>query len=221
MTSLHDGFHNCQSSALANYPSIELIPAIPLAAMDEGLAALAGAAIGAAASATGAGLAFGAAVKQERIQARAEHAQWRRQVRRDAYLAFHALIEDVYNKNWDVMEDMSLQGALTPAHVPTSLHEARRAASEVMEPIRRARGVVQVEGPPSIYRLAYQLDLLAHIILDEVAILQSRPSPEMDAIRQADGKLRALQAGAEGFLNAAAKVLDDPEPTAPVSRARR
>ncbi|WP_405947524.1 hypothetical protein OG588_13755 [Streptomyces prunicolor] len=189
--------------------------------MDEGLAALVGAAIGAAATAAGAGLAFGAAVKQARIQARAEHAQWRRQVRRDAYLAFHALVEDVYNKNWDVMEDMSLQGALTPAHVPTPLHETRRAAGEVMEPIRRARGVVQIEGPPSMYRLAHQLDLLAHIILDEVAILQSRPSPEMDAIRQADEKLQALQAGADGFLDAAAKVLDDPEPTTPVPRSRR
>ncbi|WP_156727550.1 hypothetical protein [Streptomyces apocyni] len=189
--------------------------------MDEGLVALAGAAVGAAGTAAGAGLAFWSAIKQARIQARAEHAQWRRQVRRDAYLAFHALIEDVYNKNWDILEDMSLQGALAPAHVPTPLHDARRVASEEMEPIRRARGVVQVEGPRSMYRLAHQLDMLAHIILDEVAILRSKESPEREAIGQTDARLRALSAGAERFLDAAAKVLADPEPTSPIPRVRR
>ncbi|UZJ30371.1 hypothetical protein [Streptomyces endophytica] len=189
--------------------------------MDEGIAALVGAAVGAAATTVGAGLAFGTAVRQARIQARAEHAQWRRQVRREAFLVFHALIEDVYNQNWDVLEAMSLQGVQTPAHVPIPLYESRRAAHEVMDHIRRARGAVQVEGPRSMYQLANQLDMLAYAILDEVAVLQSKESPEIESIRRTDQRLRALQSGAEGILDAAAKVLDDPEPTAPVPRARR
>ncbi|GAA2582768.1 hypothetical protein [Streptomyces tubercidicus] len=189
--------------------------------MDEGIAALVGAAVGAAATTIGAELAFGGAIRQARIQARAEHAQWRRQVRREAFLVFHALIDDVYNKNWDVLEDMSLQGVLTPAHVPITLHESRRVANEVMERIRRARGAIQVEGPRSMYQLARQLDLLAHTILDEVAVLQSKESPEIESIRRTDQWLRTLQSGAEGFLDAAAKVLDNPDPTAPVPGTRR
>lgn len=152
------------------------------------------------------------------MQARAQHAQWRRQVRRDAYLAFHALIEDVYNKNWDLLEEMSLQGAVTPAHTPIALHEARRAASAEMEPIRRARGVVYVEGPRSMRQLAHQLDLLAHVILDAVALLKASESPSMDAMQVTDTNLQALSARAEEFLTAASRVLDDPEPTAPLSR---
>ncbi|MCX5237593.1 hypothetical protein OG824_20535 [Streptomyces prunicolor] len=72
-----------------------------------------------------------------------------------------------------------------------------------------------------MYQLAHQLDMLAHIILDEVAILKSRQNPEIEAIRRTDEKLRALSNGAEEFLDAAAKVLDDPEPTAPARRSQR
>lgn len=183
--------------------------------MDGGVAALLGAAVGAVGTGIGACLAFVASIKQARIQARAEHAQWRRQVRRDTYLTFHALVEDAYNRNWDILEEMSLQGALTPPHVPVSLHEARQIAGAEFEPIRRARGAVYVEGPEEMRALAAALDQAVHIALDEVAQLKASSTPEMEAIHRVDAEWRDVFRGADEFLAAAAQVLDDPEPTSP------
>lgn len=55
--------------------------------MDSGLAAPLGAAVGSATT-------FGAACVNGRAQARSQHAQWRRQHRRDAYAAYLGALHD-------------------------------------------------------------------------------------------------------------------------------
>ncbi|MER6623898.1 hypothetical protein [Streptomyces sp. NPDC000931] len=58
--------------------------------MDQGLAALLGATVGVAGTVLASAITGWSARQQVQAQARAEHAHWRRQVRRDAYSAFLA-----------------------------------------------------------------------------------------------------------------------------------
>ncbi|MCG7205791.1 proline dehydrogenase [Streptomyces arenae] len=110
--------------------------------MDAGLAALLGAAVGSLAT-------LGAAVLSGRAQARAQHEQWRRQHRRDAYAAYLGALHDR-----DIAMDAVLD-ALRPDEpdLPGVDEKVRRFVGLARE-VHRAAEVVVLEGPAALAEAA-------------------------------------------------------------------
>ncbi|MFE4963078.1 proline dehydrogenase [Streptomyces sp. NPDC056660] len=106
--------------------------------MDAGLAALLGAAVGSATT-------LGAAIVSGRAQARAQHDQWRRQHRRDAYAGYLSALHDR-----DIAMDAILD-ALRPddPDLPDVDEKIRRFIALARE-VHRAAEVVILEGPASL-----------------------------------------------------------------------
>ncbi|MFG2985755.1 proline dehydrogenase [Streptomyces sp. NPDC048258] len=106
--------------------------------MDSGLAALVGAAIGSAAS-------LGAAFVSGRVQARSQHAQWRRQVRRDAYTQYLTALHAR-----DVALDEVLRALGPDAHALHTVDERVRDFVSLARQVHRSAEVVLLEGPASM-----------------------------------------------------------------------
>lgn len=111
-------------------------------AMDAGLAALLGAAVGSLAT-------LGAALVNGRAQARSQHDQWRRQHRRDAYAAYLSALHDR-----DIAMDAVLD-ALRPdvPELPDVDEKIRRFITLARE-VHRAVEVVVLEGPTPVVEVA-------------------------------------------------------------------
>ncbi|MFB6640242.1 proline dehydrogenase [Streptomyces chartreusis] len=106
--------------------------------MDAGLAALLGAAIGSAAS-------LGAASVSGRIQARSQHDQWRRQVRREAYTQYLAALHDR-----DVAMDDVLRALEADSPDRMVVDERVQRFITLARVVHRAAEVVLLEGPPAV-----------------------------------------------------------------------
>ena len=106
--------------------------------MDAGLAALLGAAVGSVAT-------LGAAIVSGRTRIRAQHDQWRRQQRRDAYARYLGALHDR-----DIAMDAVLD-ALRPdePELPDVDEKTRRFIALARE-VRRVAEVVILEGPASL-----------------------------------------------------------------------
>ena len=108
--------------------------------MDAGLAALLGAAVGSVAT-------LGAAVVSGRAQTRAQHDQWRRQHRRDAYAGYLGALHDR-----DIAMDAVLDALRSDEpELPVVDEEIRRFIVLARE-VHRAAEVVILEGPASLVR---------------------------------------------------------------------
>ncbi|QLH23645.1 proline dehydrogenase [Streptomyces sp. Rer75] len=106
--------------------------------MDAGLAALVGAALGAVAS-------LGAASVSGRAQARSQHDQWRRQVRREAYTQYLVALHDRDVAMDDVLRALDAEApdqAVVDGRVETFIGLARE--------VHRAAEVVLLEGPSGV-----------------------------------------------------------------------
>ncbi len=110
--------------------------------MDTGLAALLGASIGSLTT-------LGAAVVSGRAQARAQHAQWRRQHRRDAYAAYLSALHDR-----DVAMDAILDELRSHRPDLPEVDEKVRRFIALAREVHRAMEVVIMEGPPSVAEAA-------------------------------------------------------------------
>ncbi|GAA2080520.1 hypothetical protein GCM10009801_38830 [Streptomyces albiaxialis] len=110
--------------------------------MDAGLAALLGAAVGSLAT-------LGAAMVSSRAQARAQHEQWRRQHRRDAYAGYLSALHD-RDIAMDAVLDALRADEPDLAEVDDRVHRFIGLAREV----HRAAEVVILEGPAPLAEVA-------------------------------------------------------------------
>ncbi|WP_331773679.1 hypothetical protein OG948_59205 (plasmid) [Embleya sp. NBC_00888] len=117
--------------------------------MDAGIAALLGAVVG---GLLGAGGTLGAAALTARTQGQSQHAQWRREGRRNSYSAFIATVKAHQTAADDLMSLMD--------EVP--LHQTRIAAAlervkSLLPAVSSAAPVIAVEGPADMGAIAEQI----------------------------------------------------------------
>ncbi|MET9497848.1 proline dehydrogenase [Streptomyces sp. NPDC006552] len=105
--------------------------------MDAGLAALVGTVVGSLGT-------LGAAVATGRVQARAQHEQWRRQHRRDAYARYLSALHDR-----DIALDSVRDALGRDEPVPADVDEKAAAFVALAREVHRATEVVILEGPAS------------------------------------------------------------------------
>ena len=120
--------------------------------MDQGVAAVIGAAVGAAGAAGAATLAW--RLTRSRTQLRIEEVRWRRQVRRDAYLEALTAARSVLA---DLLAALDLM-ALAPA--PSRATMGRRVLREVVEQLPALETATQrvgLEGPDDVAGAAHRM----------------------------------------------------------------
>ncbi|WP_405987967.1 proline dehydrogenase [Streptomyces sp. NBC_00986] len=110
--------------------------------MDAGLAALLGAAVGSIAT-------LAAAIVSGRAQARAQHDQWRRQHRRDAYAGYLSALHDR-----DIAMDAILDALRSDNPDLADVDEKLRRFIALAREVHRATEVVILEGPASLAEVA-------------------------------------------------------------------
>jgi ABC-type sugar transport system ATPase subunit len=110
--------------------------------MDAGLAALLGAAVGSVAT-------LGAAIVNGRAQERAQHDQWRRQHRRDAYAGYLSALHER-----DIAMDAILDALRSDDPDLADLDEKTRRFITLAREVHRATEVVILEGPASLTDVA-------------------------------------------------------------------
>jgi hypothetical protein len=113
--------------------------------MDAGLAALLGAAVGSAAT-------LGAAIVSGRAQARAQHDQWRRQHRRDAYASYLSALHDR-----DIAMDAILDALRVNEPDLPDIDEKTHHFITLAREVHRAAEVVILEGPASLAEAAERI----------------------------------------------------------------
>jgi len=109
--------------------------------MDAGLAALLGAAVGSVAT-------LGTAIVSGRAQARAQHDQWRRQHRRDAYASYLSALHDR-----DIAMDAILDALRSDDPDLPDVDEKIRRFIALAREVHRASEVVILEGPASLVKV--------------------------------------------------------------------
>ncbi|MEV5200654.1 hypothetical protein [Streptomyces sp. NPDC053720] len=127
-----------------------------MGAMDSGLAALLGAAVGAATT-------LGAAVVNGRAQERSQHAHWSRQHRRDAYAGYLSALHDR-----DIAMDAVLDALRSDSPDLPDIDEKTGRFISLAREVHRATEVVILEGPASLAtvteRVAHASSDLSHIM---------------------------------------------------------
>ncbi|WP_374776458.1 proline dehydrogenase [Streptomyces sp. NBC_01310] len=169
--------------------------------MDSGLAALVGAAIGSAAS-------LGAALVSGRVQARSQHVQWRRQVRREAYTQYLTALHDR-----DVALDEVLRALGPDAHPPHAVEERVREFVRLARQVHRSAEVVLLEGPASVAEAVSGISE-ASVALSEVMRTMVACAREGDSSRHSEDSALAAERSAVlwdavgRFRHAGREVLD-------------
>lgn len=169
--------------------------------MDAGGVALVGAIAAVVGAAVGAGGAIGAAAVTGRQQARAQHFQWRRQVRRDAYAAFLTHAGEVTASLRSVQS-----GKFSGSPDPSAARRATldRADSAVLA-MQKAGMVVVLEGPLTVSRAASSLTkalLKYRTAVAETASGQSPPPLVREAYQDVTKKLGTFQEAASEVVEA-------------------
>lgn len=152
--------------------------------MDAGLAALLGAVVGSLAS-------VGAAFVSGRAQARSQYAQWRREQRRDAYVALLGALHDR-----DLAMDEIL-AALRERADPYGLDGKVERFVRLAREVHRAVEVVLVEGPPAmadaVSRVNHASEDLSEVVRGMVADAKRSGEPagtdELDLAQQREHRL--------------------------------
>ena len=185
-------------------------------AMDAGLAALLGAAVGALGTG-GAALVTGFLGRgQARMQLRAEHARLLREPRRSAYVAFAQCFQEVHALHAAAAKSAS---AATEAGEPDRgrlLREADGAYEQAGERLhgrlQRLQSAVAVEGPPGVTSAALGAEdalLASRTELYRWIRQLERGAPAEERERAADDALLAVHQALVPFLNAASAALAD------------
>ncbi|MFI0727636.1 hypothetical protein ACH4S9_01235 [Streptomyces sp. NPDC021225] len=177
--------------------------------MDQGIAALLGASIGVTGTVLASAITGWSTRQQVRAQARAEHAHWRRQVRRDAYSAFLAPASESQNA-------LKIAGRAFVGERDTE--EIDRRLQQAVGQLALARAAwanLAVEGPEAVEQAARSV--YTTLRSTETTLLALRDSPE----NTTDGNARFLERHAvevgrlserlSEFTAAARAALDDVE----------
>ncbi|MEU4951308.1 hypothetical protein [Streptomyces lavendulae] len=189
--------------------------------MDAGLAAVLGAAVGAAGTGSAAVIAALLARSQGLLQVHAEHQRSIREPRKATYVAFaeawykqHSLITEA----WARLEVAArLRGTPAYEEIASAVERMLDQAEETRNEIRHLGSAVQIEGPlwVSLAALKSQVEQLEHLHLlqEGVTALRSGTSPDLRPLDAAGLKAAATY---EDFLTAVSDSLGDP-----VGRRRR
>ncbi|MBB1245842.1 hypothetical protein GL263_20125 [Streptomyces durbertensis] len=125
--------------------------------MDQGLAALLGATVGVLGTIAASMISSASTRRQWEGQARVEHAQWRRQLRRDAYSAFLAPAHEARSAL------KAAARALIGDRPDTAEADRRlRIAQDQLVLVQVAWASLAVEGPDSVERAAHSVHLALH-----------------------------------------------------------
>lgn len=138
--------------------------------MDQGIAALLGATVGVLGSVSTSAISGWSSRRQILAQARVDHAQWRRQARRDAYSAFLAPAHETLNALKGVAR--ALVGNSDGAAADPQLQVAHDRLGEV----QAAWAALAVEGPESVEQAANGVKTALHSM--HTTLLAWRDSPE-------------------------------------------
>jgi hypothetical protein len=113
--------------------------------MDQGLAALLGATVGVLGTVAASAISSGATRRQLEGQAKVEHSQWRRQLRRDAYSAFLAPA----NESRSVLK-MAARALIGDAPDVAEADRRLQIAQDQLVRVQAAWAGLAVEGPDSV-----------------------------------------------------------------------
>ncbi|MET7944163.1 hypothetical protein [Streptomyces sp. NPDC005302] len=164
--------------------------------MDAGLAALLGAGVG---GLLGAGGTLGSSYLTGRLQGRGQHAQWRRQGRREAYSNFIAALTAFRHQVDRCFFAVESEQGLT-VEIPQL---------EALWPaVRAALPVVAVEGPRSVADQAAKLERHAEEL---VVLLDMSREEQGPYLGNAHGHLVEINRGLPVFADLARQALDQPD----------
>ncbi|MEU0390273.1 hypothetical protein [Streptomyces chartreusis] len=125
--------------------------------MDQGLAALLGATVGVVGTVVASTISSASTRRQLEGQARVEHSQWRRQLRRDAYSAFLAPA----NESRSALK-MAARALVGDAPDVAEADRRLQIAQDQLVLVRAAWASLAVEGPESVERAAHSVHLGLH-----------------------------------------------------------
>lgn len=178
--------------------------------VDTGDVALLGAAAGVGAALVGAGGAVLAARLTGRNQSKSQHVHWRRQVQRDAYVAFLGCFAD-----FEGFGRAAGERRLTRRDIPPGSADQFRG---LVHDIRKAVLVVELEGPPAVAESAKAVELrLAEwqgtLHLEELLRVQDRQRqtdlPSSDELRlEVNAAITHFKRIASAALNASDGALE-------------
>jgi hypothetical protein len=174
--------------------------------MSAGEIALVGAVAGIVASVVGAGGAVMAARLTGRHQSRSQHAQWRRQVRRDAYVTFLESVAQ-FNELGRTYRAWTSLGRTMPEGTAEKLHE-------FVCRIEKALFAVELEGPSEVAAQANTVrrsitDWHVSVVVSELRAVQG--VPPWDAVPNADALYRQVDESVVIFKSVARAALEHPD----------
>ncbi|GAA1275502.1 hypothetical protein GCM10009646_72810 [Streptomyces aureus] len=161
--------------------------------MDAALAgligALGGSALGAAGAWGAARIAFRGARYQADTQAKSNHDQWLRQIRRDVYAAFISQAREFLDGPLDRAQRRENRISTMPIH---QFEELFRDCNEGAQGLARTAEGLKLEAPPDLVRLVGDFVSSAGAISTCLAVTRGRP-PELDPGTSVHGRCRELQ----------------------------
>ncbi|WP_030609123.1 hypothetical protein [Streptomyces sclerotialus] len=189
--------------------------------MDQGTAALLGASVGVAGTVLASAITGWSTRQQVRAQAKAEHAHWRRQVRRDAYGAFLAPASEARN---------ALKIAGRAFVGDRDLEEIDRNLQRAHDQLALAQGawaVLAIEGPEEVEQAARSVYTTLRSMQTTLLALYDAPTGTPDGnarfLERHAVEVGRLSERMSEFAAVAREALDDvegPLGAAPVSRKR-
>ncbi|MEU1004414.1 hypothetical protein [Streptomyces tibetensis] len=138
--------------------------------VDQGIAALLGAAVGVLGTVSASAISGWSGRQQIRTQSIVDHAQWRRQSRRDAYSAFLAPAHEARNALKRAARTL-INGADVEA-----AHRQLQVAHDSLGEVQAAWAALAVEGPESVEQVANGVKTALHSM--HTTLLAWRDSPE-------------------------------------------
>lgn len=186
--------------------------------VDQGLAALLGATVGVAGTVAASAISGWSVGQNVRAQAKVDHAQWRRQARRDAYSAF-------LGPAGEAQDALKLAGrAFIGERDVEEVDRQLRTAQEFLRAVRSARASLAIEGPSSVEQAANGVHTGLQSMNATLLAWQGAPSDASDRnVPFVERHAEEVATSSErliAFAVAARAALDDIDDE-PTGRARR
>ncbi|MET9667446.1 hypothetical protein ABZY19_18940 [Streptomyces sp. NPDC006475] len=180
--------------------------------MDQGVAALLGAAVGVLGTVAASAISGWSNRRQVQTQARVDHAHWRRQVRRDAYSAFLAPANE--SRTALKAAARALIGEVDVEEADRKLH----VAQDHLRAVQAARASLAVEGPESVEQAAHGvktgLNSMHTTLLAWRDSAEGAPDHNVTFVERHAVEVTRLAERIGGFTLAARRALDETEAAA-------
>ncbi|MET7715155.1 hypothetical protein [Streptomyces sp. NPDC005407] len=180
--------------------------------MDQGVAALLGAAVGVLGTVATSAISGWLGRQQVETQARVDHAQWRRQVRRDAYSAFLAPANESRNA-------LKLAARALIGEVDVGVADRKlQVAQDHLQAVQAAWASLAVEGPESVEQAARSVKTGLHsmhtTLLAWLDSAEGAPDRNVKFVERHAVEVTTLSERIANFTVAARSALDETEAAA-------